>query len=494
MSALLSMTDIKKGYPGVQALKGVSLNVRAGEVLALMGENGAGKSTLIKILAGAERADSGTIAIDGTPVSIPSTHSAMDLGIAIIYQEFNLLGHLNVAENILIGHEPAGLLPGSISTAKMRQEAQRILDSIGAHISVDARVSSLSVAQQQMVEIAKAISRKGRIIAMDEPSATLTEPEIERLFALIQNLRASGVGIIYISHRIAEVERIADRVTVLRDGEVVGEGAARDLGAGEIVRMMVGRPLEDNFPKVVNTPGEIVLDVRGLSRRGVLTDIGFHIRAGEVVALAGLVGSGRTEVARCIFGADRFDCGEIRICDKRFRPRSPRDAIRAGIGLITEDRKQQGLVLAQSVRANETLASLGRFAMAGIVNGARERSAAQEYVDTLGIRTPTIGQRVGALSGGNQQKVVLAKWLITESRLLIMDEPTRGIDVGAKVEIYHLMNKLTASGVAILMISSDLPEVLGMADRIVVMRGGAVAGELNRAEATAEAIGNLVLT
>jgi len=487
MSALLSMTDIKKGYPGVQALKGVSLNVRAGEVLALMGENGAGKSTLIKILAGAERADSGTIAIDGTPVSIPSTHSAMDLGIAIIYQEFNLLGHLNVAENILIGHEPAGLLPGSISTAKMRQEAQRILDSIGAHISVDARVSSLSVAQQQMVEIAKAISRKGRIIAMDEPSATLTEPEIERLFALIQNLRASGVGIIYISHRIAEVERIADRVTVLRDGEVVGEGAARDLGAGEIVRMMVGRPLEDNFPKVVNTPGEIVLDVRGLSRRGVLTDIGFHIRAGEVVALAGLVGSGRTEVARCIFG-------EIRICDKRFRPRSPRDAIRAGIGLITEDRKQQGLVLAQSVRANETLASLGRFAMAGIVNGARERSAAQEYVDTLGIRTPTIGQRVGALSGGNQQKVVLAKWLITESRLLIMDEPTRGIDVGAKVEIYHLMNKLTASGVAILMISSDLPEVLGMADRIVVMRGGAVAGELNRAEATAEAIGNLVLT
>ena len=494
MSALLSMTDIKKGYPGVQALKGVSLNVRAGEVLALMGENGAGKSTLIKILAGAERADSGTISIDGAPVNIMSTHAAMDLGIAIIYQEFNLLGHLNVAENILIGHEPRGPLPGSISIGKMRQEAQRILDSIGAPIPVDARVSSLSVAQQQMVEIAKAISRKGRIIAMDEPSATLTEPEIERLFALIQNLRASGVGIIYISHRIAEVERIADRVTILRDGAVVGDGAARDLGAGEIVRMMVGRPLEDNFPKVVSAPGEIVLDVRGLSRRGVLSDIGFHIRAGEVVSLAGLVGSGRTEVARCIFGADRFDSGEIRICGKRFRPRTPRDAIRAGIGLITEDRKQQGLVLAQSVRANETLAALDRFARAGIVNGAKEKAAARQYVDTLGIRTPTIEQRVGALSGGNQQKVVLAKWLITQSRLLIMDEPTRGIDVGAKVEIYHLINKLTAAGAAILMISSDLPEVLGMADRIIVMRRGTVAGELSRAEATSEAIGNLLLT
>ncbi|MCA1595558.1 MAG: sugar ABC transporter ATP-binding protein [Chloroflexi bacterium] len=492
-SIALEMVGISKSFPGVRALDNVSLDVRHGEVLALMGENGAGKSTLMKVLAGAYQADSGQIFVDGSPVTISTPQRAMELGINIIYQEFNLVPHLSVAENIYLGREPRASLPGFVNTRKMREDAQAVMENLGAQIDVRTLVHRLSVAQQQMVEIAKATSRKSRVIAMDEPSATLTEHELENLWRLIRQLRSDGVSVIYISHRMEEVFQIADRVTVLRDGHVVGTSPIKEVTQDELIRMMVGRKLEENFPKGTAVPGKPLLEVHGLNRRGVLHDINLTVRSGEIVALAGLVGSGRTEIARCIFGADPFDSGQVILDGEPISVKSPRDAIRRGIGLVTEDRKQQGLVLGMNVRANTTLAALRRLTKFGFIDGKKERTAAEGYVQSLGIRTPSVEQTVRNLSGGNQQKVVLGKWLFTDSRLLIMDEPTRGIDVGAKVEIYQLMNRLAAQGVGILMISSELPEVLGMADRIVVVRAGRMVGELSRAEATQEKLGRLAV-
>jgi ribose transport system ATP-binding protein len=488
---ILQMQGICKAYPGVQALKNVSFDVRAGEVHALVGENGAGKSTLMKVLAGAEHRDAGSIIFDGQPIADLSPQKALSLGIAIIYQEFNLVPYLSAAENIFLGREPRSSIPGFIDVKRMHVDAQVIMDSLGANFSVRRQVASLSVAQQQMVEIGKATSHKAKVIAMDEPSATLTEHELASLFKLIRSLKAAGVGVIYISHRLEEIAEIADRVTVLRDGQVVGTRNVADVSRDEIISMMVGRELTDMIPKHHTERGGEVLRVQHLSRRGVLHDISFSAHAGEVLGIAGLVGAGRTELARAIFGADPIDGGEIYLQGRRVVINSPQAAIANGIGLVTEDRKQLGLVLQMAVRENVSLANLKALSVAGFVNRAAETEVARRYVRELDIKTPSVEQQVRNLSGGTQQKVVLAKWLFTKSKVLIFDEPTRGIDVGSKVEIYQLMNELAARGVAIIMISSELPEVLGMSDRILVMHEGRIAGELSRAEATQERIMHL---
>lgn len=493
MTPILRMQGIGKSFPGVRALDDVNFEILPGEVHALMGENGAGKSTLMKILAGAYQADSGQIFLDGQPVTIHSPQEATKLRIEIIYQEFNLVPQLTVAENIFLGREPSAALPGWLDGKKMHDNAQTLMDGLGANLDVRTRVSKLSVAMQQMVEIAKATSRKSRILVMDEPSATLTEHELENLYRLIRQLKEDGVSIVYISHRMDEVFSICDRITVLRDGKTVGTKAKDEVSPDELIRMMVGRTLEDNFPKVTAEVGATVLEVQNLTREPTVHDVSFKVNAGEVVALAGLVGSGRTEIARCIFGADPYDSGKVSFGGKPLLAHGPKGAIKAGIGLVTEDRKGQGLILDLTVRENTTLAALPSLTRFGFVEKGRERTVTQDYIKSLDIRTPSGEQRVKNLSGGNQQKVVLSKWLLTQSKLLILDEPTRGIDVGAKVEIYQLMNRLTSQGIGILMISSELPEVLGMADRILVMREGRLVGELSRAEATQERIGELAV-
>jgi len=489
---VLELKDICKSFPGVRALDGASLSILPGEVHALMGENGAGKSTLMKILAGAQKADSGTISLEGSVVEMDTPQRAMDLGVNIIYQELNLVSHLSVAENIFLGREPR-LLPGWLDQKKMNREAQTLMDGLGTGIDVRSLVGNLSVAQRQMVEIAKATSRKSKVIAMDEPSATLTDHELDNLWTLIRQLKEQQIGLIYISHRMDEVFQIADSVTVMRDGRTVGSSLIKDIKREDVLKLMVGRNLDETFPKVTAAFGKPVLEVKGLTRHGVLKDIDLTVHAGEIVALAGLVGAGRTEIARCVFGADRFDSGEIKLNGAPFRPKSPRDAIRAGIGFVTEDRKEQGLVLRMAVRENISLASLGNLSRLGFIQGRQEVEEAEKSSARLRVRTPSVEQRVGNLSGGNQQKVIIAKWLQTSLKLLILDEPTRGIDVGAKREIYEIMNELTANGVAILMISSELPEVLGMADRVIVIRDGSVVGSKDRAEATQENIGHLAL-
>lgn len=488
---LLEMMGISKRYPGVVALDNVQFELLPGEVHALCGENGAGKSTLMKILAGAEARDSGTILINGEDARIHNPQDAMDRGVNIIYQEFNLVPHLSAAENIYLGREPRGLLPGFIDFKKLYSDAQRVMDSLGCAVDVHTEVSRLSVAQQQMVEIAKATSRNSRIIAMDEPSATLTEHELANLFQLIRTLKAAGVGIIYISHRLEEIFGVCDRVTVLRDGRYVATKPVAETNREEIIRMMVGRELGENIPKRPAPIGEPLLAVRGLTRKGVFEDISFTVHAGEIVGIGGLVGAGRTEVARAIFGADPVDSGTMTLQGEPYRPHSPRDAIRRGIGLVPEDRKTLGLILGMAVRENTTLANLDLLTLLGFVNRNREREVAERYVGDLRIRTPTIEQEVRNLSGGNQQKVVLAKWLFTQSKVLIFDEPTRGIDVGSKVEIYELMNELAARGAGMIMITSELPELLGMSDRILVMHEGRLAGELSREEATQEKVMHL---
>jgi ribose transport system ATP-binding protein len=485
------MRGISKYYPGVVALDNVDFSVARGEVHALVGENGAGKSTLMKILAGAEQKSRGEILLDGHPVTIEGPQRAMDLGISIIYQEFNLVPHLSAAENIFLGREPTRLLPGWVDFRKIYGDAEQLMASLGMRLDVRAEVRTLSVAQQQMVEIAKATSRQSRVIVMDEPSATLTEHELANLFALIRSLRERGVSVIYISHRMEEIFAIADRVTVFRDGHHIATRRVAEVDRDEIIRMMVGRELKESIPKQPAPVGDVVLEARGLARAGVFQDVSFTVRRGEVVGLGGLVGAGRTEVARAIFGADPLDAGELLLEGRPVHLRSPRDAIHLGIGLVPEDRKQLGLVLGMAIRENVTLANLEAVAPAGFIRPGRERAATQKYIQDLTIRTPSGEQTVRNLSGGNQQKVVLAKWLFTDSKFLIFDEPTRGIDVGSKVEIYQLMNALTARGVGILMITSELPELLGMSDRILVMHEGRLAGELSRAEATQERVMHL---
>ena len=484
----LQMKSITKTYPGVRALDNVDFDVTRGEVHALVGENGAGKSTLMKILAGAEPMDSGEILIDGKPVHITSPQRAMEFGISIIYQEFNLVPYLNAAENIFLGREPRGVLPGFVNFPVMYREAQKVTENLGVRLNVRLPVNRLSVAQQQMVEIAKATSRSATIIAMDEPSATLTEHELQSLFELIRSLKQQGVSIVYISHRLEEIFQIADRVTVLRDGRLVETKPVSETDRDDIIRMMVGRELKEKIPKQAAEIGQPALTVNDLTRRGVLEDINFTVSQGEVLGIAGLVGAGRTELARAIFGADPFDAGEIRLNGRPVDIRSPRDAIRMGIGLVTEDRKALGLILGMVVRENISLANLDELTRLGFVNRSEEKRVASRFIEDLMIKTPSVEQQVQNLSGGNQQKVVLAKWLFTQSKVLIFDEPTRGIDVGSKVEIYQLMNRLAANGVAIIMISSELPEILGMSDRILVMHEGRIAGELSREEATQEKI------
>ncbi len=485
---VLEMRGIVRRFPGVTALDGALLEVRPGEVHCLLGENGAGKSTLMKILAGALPPDAGEVLIDGVPVRPESPIHAQRLGVGMIYQEFNLVPWMTVAENIYLGREPrrgGGLL---LDRAAMRAGARELLARIGADIDPARAVNSLSVAGQQMVEIARALSVNARIIVMDEPSATLTDHELAALFALIRELRGRGIAIIYISHRLDEVFEIGDRATIMRDGRHIATRPVAELTREEIIRLMVGRTLHEEYPKEFFPRGAERLRATGLTRPGVFENVSLSLHAGEIVGLTGLVGSRRTEVARALFGADGKTAGTVLLDGVHSDIRSPRDAIRLGVGLLTEDRKGQGLVLGMSVMENTTLANLSPLVRWGLIRGAAERAAAERFVEELQIKTPGTGQLARNLSGGNQQKLVLAKWLFTESRVLIFDEPTRGVDVGAKTEIFRLMNALVARGVAVLMISSELPEVLGMCDRVLVMHEGRLAGELSRAEATQESV------
>jgi ribose transport system ATP-binding protein len=482
---VLEMRGITKRFPGVTALDRVDFELEKGEVHVILGENGAGKSTLIKMLSGAYQPDEGEILFEGEPVRIPSATVAQALGISTIYQEFNLVPQLTVAENIFLGRQPRRF--GLVDRRKMRSEAQKLLERIEVRVDPDALVSSLGVAQRQMVEIAKALSLDAQVLIMDEPTASLSGQEVERLFEIVRGLKGEEVGVIFISHHLEEVTEIGDRVTVLRDGKLVGQVPATTEHP-ELVRMMVGRSIEDQFPRRRPETGEVLLDVRDLSREGVLEDISFQVRAGEVVGIAGIVGAGRTELARAIFGADPFDSGEVWVEGRRVEHSNPREAKHRGMGFITEDRQGQGIVPPLSVAENLNLASLGKSTSAGLVNRRDQRDRAKRMIQDLNIRTPGPEQEVRYLSGGNQQKVVIGKWLLADSKVLIMDEPTRGIDVGAKVEIYELMNELTERGAAILMISSDLLEVLGMSDRILVMAGGRITGELSMEEATQEKV------
>jgi ribose transport system ATP-binding protein len=485
---LLEMREITKRFPGVLALDSAHLSVEAGECHALVGENGAGKSTLMKILSGAYQPDSGTIRLSGAEQQIHSPIVARNLGITMIHQELNLLPEMTVAENIFLGHEIVRGPFGWLDKRTMEKRSEELLESFGQKLSGRAVVKKISLAQQQMVEIAKAISVKSKIIIMDEPSAILTDRELTELFDLIGRLKKQNVAIVYISHRLEEVFKVCDRVTVMRDGKTVATEVTPNMTQDQIIRLMVGRPLEQFFPSEHSHPGEEILRLESVNLTGRLHDINLSLRKGEIVGLTGLVGAGRTELARVIFGADRPESGRILLGGKVVNFRSPRQAIDAGIGLLTEDRKSQGLVLNMMVRENTTMANLSRLVRRGFIDLRAEKQVTQGFIRDLLIKTPSTEQKVRNLSGGTQQKVVLSKWLFTHSKILIFDEPTRGIDVGAKAEIYQLMWKLVAQGIAILMISSELPEVLKMCDRILVMHEGEITGELKREEASQEKI------
>jgi ABC-type sugar transport system ATPase subunit len=489
---LLEVRGVSKAFPGVQALDNVDFEAYAGEVVALLGENGAGKSTLMKILSGAYQMDKGEIWLRGQRVTPQSPHHAQELGIAIIYQEFNLTPNQTVATNIFLGREP--FRPGLLGKLRfvdreyMRREAAALLARVGARFPPDALVRDLSVAEQQMVEIAKALAIKADVIIMDEPTSALGEEEVAVLFDIVHTLKEQGLAVIFITHRLEEVFRVADRVIVLRDGRRVGSMSIAEATPDRIISMMVGRTLDEVFRKSQARMGETVLEVRGLTRRGVIENVSFSLRRGEILGLAGLVGSGRTETVRAIFGADPLDAGEIYLDGELVHIRSPEDAVKAGLALVPENRQQQGLVLKHSVERNITLPNLDRLSHNGIADQAQMRALAQQYVDRLDIRTPDLAQRVMYLSGGNQQKVVLAKWLAANPKVLILDEPTRGIDVGAKAEVHSIMSDLAQQGIGIIMISSEMPEILAMSDRIVVMCEGRVTGILDRTEATQERI------
>ena len=481
------MREIRKTFPGVVALDGVDFRLRRGEVHILLGENGAGKSTLMKILSGAYQKTAGRITLDGDEVEIRNPAHAQGLGVSTIYQEFNLVPHLSVGENIFLGREPLRAF-GLIDRRAVNRRASEILSGLGLDLDPRRAVKGLRVAEQQMVEVAKALSLDARVLIMDEPTAALAEHEIKELFAAIRGLKEKGVSIVYISHRMEELFEIGDRVTVLRDGRSVGTFDVRETDKFELIRLMVNRDLTELFPKEHAERGAEVLRVEGLTTRSGLRDVSFTLHKGEVLGIAGLLGAGRTELARAVFGLDKLEGGTVKIKGESRRIGSPRAAINAGLGFLTEDRKAQGLVLPLSVKDNLCLPSVDKFTAFGFVDGKRERRAAERYVKELRIRTPGLDQKVVYLSGGNQQKVVLSKWLCSEAEVFIFDEPTRGVDVGAKAEIYQLMNRLAASGVAIIMISSELPEILGMSDRILVMRAGSVACEFDAKEATQEKI------
>jgi ribose transport system ATP-binding protein len=488
VTPLVRVSQLSKAFDGVQALQAVDFELHAGEVHALMGENGAGKSTLMKILAGIHARDAGTIELDGRPVDIASPRAAQALGIGIVHQELNLLPHLSAAQNIYIGREPRRF--GWLDEARLNADAAALFERLNLHLDPRVPVGELTVARQQMVEIAKALSHESRVLIMDEPTAALNEQEVADLFGVVRRLREHGVGIVYISHKMDELRRIADRVTVMRDGRTVATQAMAEIGVDEIIRLMVGRTL-DAWERRPRPPSQqpVALEVRSLSRRGVLKDVGFTLRRGEILGFAGLMGAGRTEVARAVFGADPVDGGEIVVHGRPVTIRSPRQAVAHGIGYLSEDRKHFGLALGLDVEANIALASMRRFTRAGLWL-ARDamHDCAQGFVRQLGIRTPSVEQPVRLLSGGNQQKVVIAKWLLRDCDILFFDEPTRGIDVGAKAEIYRLLEQLAEAGKAIVVISSELPEVLRLAHRVLVMCEGRITGELSAGEATQENI------
>jgi rhamnose transport system ATP-binding protein len=490
---LLRATGVAKAYDGVQALKGISFELRGGEVHALIGENGAGKTTLIKIITGAVTADRGEIEVNGLVVADNSPRRAKELGIAAIYQEPSLFPELTVAENIALGQEPGGLWR-LVDWKGRRQRADELLAQVGARLDENADAGVLTMPEQQLTEIARAIGAKAQVLIMDEPTASLTEEETQNLYRVIRKLREQGTGIIYISHRLDELIEIADRVTVLRDGEVVGTRLMTEVDRAELIRMMVGRELSAVFPKRQVEVGDVVLELRNLSSLGGgLRSIDLKIRAGEIVGVAGLVGAGRTELARVLFGLDSSTGGEVLLKGSLVEIDSPAQAIEKGIAYLPEDRRQHGVILDMAINANITLALLRKLTRFGSLDFQRENELASDYVRRIGIKTPSIFNQVSTLSGGNQQKVALSRWLATKPLILILDEPTQGIDVGAKSEIHSLMGELAAQGMAILMISSDLPEVLGMSDRVAVMRAGTIVGLLDRAEATQQRILALAL-
>lgn len=479
---LLQIKGLTKSYPGVRALSDVSLTLACGEVLALLGENGAGKSTLIKTLGGVHQSDSGSFIVDGDRVMIANPRDARRLGISVIYQEFTLIPTLKVRENIFLGHERQWLKP--ISQKTERKRAMALLKRIGSEIDPDKLCGELSVADQQIVEIAKALALNTQIMVMDEPSAALSPREAEGLFAIVEELRSQGIGIIYITHRLNEVEQLADRIMILRDGEHITTQPAVDLSRDQIIENMVGRSLEEEYPPRRSVVGKPRLQVDRLTRGTDVKNVTFTVHRGEVLGIAGLVGAGRTEVARMLFAADTPDTGTITLDGVVLNLNSPRQAIAAGICLLTEDRKSQGLILTQSTQHNFGLPNLADFSSKGMLVHRREQNRFQHYCDALNIRISDAQQRAETLSGGNQQKVVLAKWLQSNAEVIIFDEPTRGIDVGARYEIYQLLNELSEQGKAIIMISSDLPEVLAMSDRIIVMREGQLMGVLDNSSST----------
>ncbi len=489
---ILRVQKVSKAFPGVQALKNVDFEVYPGEVVALVGENGAGKSTLMKILAGAYTRDSGEMILGGQPFEPLNPFHAQQMGISIIYQEFNLSPTQTVAANVFVSREPRrhGFLGriGFIDRALMEREAQKYLDIVKTQVSPRAIIRTLSVAERQQVEIAKALAVDARVIIMDEPTSALGADETQSLFSVIRDLKAQGRGIVFITHRMEEIFAIADRVIVFRDGERVGEMPIANATTDRIISLMVGREVENIFPKQVVEIGDVVMEVRGLTAYGMVQDVSFDLRRGEILGVAGLVGAGRTETAQLLFGAVQPDSGEIFIDGQQVGIGSPETAMQVGLGLVPEDRANQGLVLMLSVRENITMPTLRRFTTAGWVDRPAVEKHAQEYVDKLNVRTPSLHQRAVFLSGGNQQKIVVAKWLMSNPKVLILDEPTRGIDVGAKAEIHALMSELAKTGMGIIMISSEMPEILGMSDRIMVMHEGRVAAILDRKDVTQEKI------
>jgi inositol transport system ATP-binding protein len=494
MEPLLRMTSIRKRFPGVQALDDAGLEVLPGEIHALLGENGAGKSTLINILSGAQQPDSGTIEFGGQNVTMASPHDAQRRGIATIYQEFTLAPNMTIAENVFIGREPGvGVF---VDWREMASETRAITERLGLELQPMSIVRGLSVAEQQMVEIARALSMKSRLIVMDEPTSALSSTEVEKLFRIVRELKAHGLSIIFVTHRLEEVMQICDRYTVLRDGRLMGSGSIADTTIDGIIRLMVGRQVNALFARREKTvAGDVVLSVEGLNRRGnaqdqnatVLADVGFEVRRGEILGIAGLVGAGRTEMARAVFGVDPFDSGRVAVEGQPIQIRSPKDAIRHGIGLVPEDRKQQALFLALSVRINLSMASHKQISRLGVfIDENAERIMVEEFRKKLNIRMASPEQLVASLSGGNQQKVTLARWLALRPKVLIVDEPTRGIDIGAKVDVHNLLFDMARSGIAVVAISSELPEVLAISDRIVTMREGRVTGEISGEDASEE--------
>ncbi|MBT3667683.1 MAG: sugar ABC transporter ATP-binding protein [Opitutae bacterium] len=489
---LLKLRGIDKRFPGVHALKSVDFELSGGECVALLGENGAGKSTLIKIIGGAHQTDSGSITVKGVVQRWIKPTDSLDAGVAIIYQEFNLVPGLSAAENVFLGIEPENY--GWVRRGEENAKVQEVFKRIGADINPDALCDSLTVAEKQLVEIAKALVRDARILVMDEPSAVLTKKEVEQLYLLIDDLKQKGIGIVYVSHRLEEVERVADRAIVMRDGARVGELSKEDLDRAKIIEMMVGRKLENEFPQETRSPGRVRLRATKLNRGQKVKNISFDVRMGEILALTGLVGAGRTETVRLLFGADQKDSGVVELDGQVLELGKPSDAIEVGICLLTEDRKDQGLVLGQSVRDNFGLPNLKKFSNKGWIDASSEAHSFNSYIKKLQIKVSGHEQLASQLSGGNQQKVVLAKWLERNAEILIFDEPTRGIDVGAKFEIYQWMNQLAKAGKGIIMISSELPEILGMSDRILVMKEGELMGELtNGPNVTQETLMSLAI-